>query len=356
MPHHLGRRIFLSTLGTAAAAVAGGVAWGRFKLSVPGWSGPTSDHFDGTQFHFPGETPGGRGLGDVLRWQIERDPGPWSDESVSPEPGPPPPARVGAGAARVTVVNHATVLIQADGFNVLTDPIWSERASPVGFAGPKRHRAPGLRFDDLPPIDLILLSHNHYDHLDLPTLHRLVARDQPKLVTSLGNRAYLEAEGIPVTAELDWWDDTRPLAGLTVTAVPMRHFSGRGLSDRDRTLWCGFVVHTSLGPILFGADSGEGPHFAQIADRFGPMRLSLLPIGAYRPRWFMGPVHMDPAGAVRAHRALRSQQSIAIHYGTFSLADDGETEPLTDLAEALHGGTDASFLTPPFGHGTELSS
>ncbi len=322
-------------------------------FSAPRYRGPVSDHFDGRRFHDNDPIPHAR-VTDLLRWGLTRDAGPW--RRVDAEPGPPPPRRVPDGAMRVTFVNHATVLVQMDGKNVLTDPIWSERCSPVSFAGPRRHRPPGLRFEDLPPIDLVLVSHNHYDHLDVPTLRRLAEAHRPAIVTGLGNRALLEREGIGGGVEIDWWQETRA-AGLRVTGVPARHFSGRGTMDRDATLWMGLVVHGSGGDACFAGDTGFGPHFAAIRERLGAPRLALLPIGAFRPEWFMRPVHMTPADALAAHCALGAAASVGIHHGTFRLADDGQDEPVEVLRGAIaEAGDDAArrFVTLEHGAGLDV--
>jgi L-ascorbate metabolism protein UlaG (beta-lactamase superfamily) len=237
---------------------------------------------------------------------------------------------------RVTFVNHATALLQMDGVNVLTDPIWSERSSPVSFAGPKRVVPPGLRFEQLPPIDVVLVSHNHYDHLDLPTLRRLAAEHDPRILVPLGNRALLERAGVHGAEELGWWKSVVVADGVRVAAVPARHFSGRGMLDRNRALWAGFVVSGPAGSAYFAGDTGFGPHFQEIRDRFGSPRLAFLPIGAYRPEWFMSRVHMSPDEALRAHRILGAGTSVGIHFGTFRLADDGQDEP-PERIEALLG-------------------
>ncbi|HEY0722403.1 MAG TPA: MBL fold metallo-hydrolase, partial [Pyrinomonadaceae bacterium] len=255
---------------------------------------------------------------------------------------------------RVTFVNHATVLIQTGGLNILTDPIWSERASPFTWAGPKRHRAPGIRLEDLPPIDVVLISHNHYDHLDMQTLAKLHAKYQPRLITGLGNSALLTAGGINQVVELDWWQVTKISDALSVTCVPAKHFSGRGLSDADGTLWCGYVMQTPAGNIYFAGDTGMGTHFAEIKQRFQTFRLALLPIGAYLPRWFMHPVHISPSEAVELHRQLQPRVSMAIHFGTFALGDDGELEPVLQLREASNNDSDVWVLE--HGEGRDVPS
>ncbi len=291
--------------------------------------------------------------GRVLRWLATRKAPHWPD--VEAPPGPPPPYEVSGPALQATVVNHATVLLQMDGINVLTDPIWSARCSPVSFAGPRRHRPPGLRFEDLPPIHLVLLSHNHYDHLDLPTLRRLAAVHAPAVVTGLGNAPLLERAGLSVVHELDWWDSV-PVPGradLTVTATPAQHFSGRSPLDRDRSLWCGLALHGSSGAAFFAGDSGYGEHFRAIRERLGAPRLALLPIGAYEPDWFMRPVHMTPRDAVRAHLDLAAGTSIGIHYGTFPLSDESPDAPPAELARARAEANlpERAFFTPPHGAG-----
>ena len=225
----------------------------------------------------------------------------------------------------MTLINHSTLLLQNQGLNVLTDPIWSARASPFLF-GPRRRRAPGVQWQDLPRIDIVLLSHNHYDHLDLPTLRRLADRGQSQFIVPIGLARLLRSRNINPVHELDW-GESLPVAGMTVYGVPALHFSARGLFDRNKTLWCGYVIRAADQTIYFAGDTGFGTHFALIRARFGEPRLALLPIGAYAPRWFMSPVHMAPDEAVRAHVILGARTSIAIHHGTFQLADEGIDRP-----------------------------
>ncbi|HTW44074.1 MAG TPA: MBL fold metallo-hydrolase [Acidobacteriaceae bacterium] len=268
-----------------------------------------------------------------VKWVSTRKPGPWRD-FIPSTPGTKPPARVHAETLRVTFVNHATFLLQTHGLNLLTDPVWSERVSPVSFAGPKRHRAPGIRFEDLPEIDGVLLTHNHYDHCDVPTLRAVVERDQPAIFCPVGLDSMLRNIGFREIYELDWWQCVH-WRGLPVHSVPAQHFSARGPFDRNQTLWCGWAVNAPEGAIYFAGDTGFGSLFQEIAQEFDHIRLALLPIGAYEPEWFMGPIHMTPEQAVQAHDILRASVSIAAHYGTFSLADDGETDPVDRLQAAL---------------------
>jgi L-ascorbate metabolism protein UlaG (beta-lactamase superfamily) len=325
--------------GLSLAFLATGLALGC-AFTGPSWHGPESDHFKGGKFvnELPREL---HGLSSMLKWQAERKRGPWSEE-LHGEPGPKPPERVASGV-RVTWVGHATLLVQVDGLNVLTDPIWSERASPVSFAGPKRVRPPGVRFEDLPPIDVVLVSHNHYDHLDVATLVRLRDAFNPRFFVGLGNGELLSDHGIDRVTEVDWWHAVQVAPGLTITSVPEQHFSGRWLTDRNETLWTGYVVSSPSGRVYFAGDTGYGPQFTQARERLGPMRVALLPIGAYEPRWFMGGIHMSPAEAVQAATDLQATTAIPMHFGTFRLADDGEDQPPRDLAAAL--GAQSAF--PP---------
>jgi L-ascorbate metabolism protein UlaG (beta-lactamase superfamily) len=324
--------------GGAAAAAA---AIERRLIAAPRYRGPVSDHFDGQRFYNP--NPGRQGEGAFLKWMLNRERGVWS--ALEAPFGPPPPRRVGDGELRVTFINHATTLVQLDGINILTDPIWSERVSPVRFAGPRRYRPPGIRFEDLPPIDLVLVSHNHYDHLDIDTLKRL---RRTEILTPLGNAALMKRHGI-AARELDWWQsDGR------ITAVPAQHFSARALSDRNRNLWAGFVIASRSGNVYFAGDTGWGDHFAEIGRRFQPIRLALLPIGAYLPRWFMRPVHIDPVEAVEAHHASGAHTSIAIHFGTFALGDDGQEEPIWDLKQAIAAKGNPRFWILEHGEGRDI--
>ena len=283
-----------------------------------------SDHFDGKRFFTPGAPPT-KGFADIVRWMIQRKAPKWvTDRSARIGI---PPALVSGERLLVTFVNHSTVLIQTAGVNILTDPIWSDRASPVSFAGPKRFSRHGVDLDKLPPIHIVLLSHNHYDHMDIPTLRKLQQQHAPRVYVPLGNARHLEPAGMRRVQELDWWNSDRYSEQLTIHCTPAQHFSGRGLTDRNRALWCSWIFETTHGRIYFAGDTGFGPHFADTKRRFGDFRLAVLPIGAYDPRWVMSPVHMDPEEAVRAHEILAPQVSIGIHHGTFQLTDEPQYEP-----------------------------
>lgn len=318
------------------------------------YQGPRSDHFDGERFH--NAEPFEKNALDLIRFWWQREPGVWKRDLNIP-PGPKPPAKVGEGGLRSTVVNHATVLIQADGLNLLTDPIWSERASPVQWAGPRRYVPPGIRFEDLPRIDAVLISHNHYDHLDLPTLQRLKAAHDPMFVVGLGEGATLRAAGISRITELDWWQAATLANGRRLWGAQSVHWCGRSVGDRNQSLWLSFVLETAGGPVYFAGDTGMGPQFKAARERFGPMRLALLPIGAYQPRWLTAYQHMDPTEAVQAHRDLAAQAALAVHFGTFELSDEGQAEPVAALARAraAAGLADQAFAAPVFGSGYDFA-
>jgi L-ascorbate metabolism protein UlaG (beta-lactamase superfamily) len=290
---------------------------------------PFPKHFDGTRYFNP-DAPQARSFLDVLKWKLtsRREPAPRFVSDV--EPSKPPPC-VEGNDLRVTLINHSTLLLQQGGVHILTDPIWSRRASPFTWIGPRRRREAGVRWADLPRIDVVLVSHNHYDHLDLATLGRLAERGQSQFIVPAGLARLLRSRNIGPLHELDW-GDSLPLAGTTIHSVPAQHFSARGVFDRNRTLWCGYVIEAADRLIYFAGDTAFGSHFARIRERFGSPRLALLPIGAYEPRWVMSPVHMAPDEAVRAHEILGSMTSIAIHHGTFQMADDGIETPRRLLA------------------------
>jgi N-acyl-phosphatidylethanolamine-hydrolysing phospholipase D len=260
-----------------------------------------------------------------------RDPDPGEFHRVAPSFARP---RAAADRLTVTWVGHSTLLIQIDGLNVLTDPMWGQRASPVSFAGPRRWVPPGIGFDELPPIDVVMLSHNHYDHLDEPTVRRLVARaPDAHWVTPLEVGAFVRARGAARVDELDWWEETT-IGTLRFACAPAQHFSARGAGDRDATLWASWSIIGTNRRVHFGGDTGYHAGFAEIARRHGPFDIAALPVGAYEPRWFMAPVHMNPDDAVKAFSDLRAGTTAArrmvmvpIHWGTFKLTDEAMDEP-----------------------------
>ena len=305
---------------------------------------PRHHHPDGGfRNPWPNATPAD--AADVLRWQTERRRNP---RAPNPPPGHFPRAtpafeapRARADLVTATWVGHSTVLLQIGGFNVLTDPIWSSRASPLWFVGPRRLNAPGVDFDALPPIDVVLQSHNHYDHLDSRTVRRIARRHSDAAwYAPLGLPPALRRWGVRNVVERDWWETVDHVANgaaggrVTIAAAPAQHFSARGFGDRNRTLWCGWTIHAAGRRVFFAGDTGLHPEFADIAERHGPFDLVLLPIGAYEPRWFMRRVHMNPEDALEAYRALSgpyadvpSPAMLAIHWGTFRMTEEPAAEP-----------------------------
>jgi L-ascorbate metabolism protein UlaG (beta-lactamase superfamily) len=334
----------------------------------------TSTHFNGSVYFNPefqpvpasrhGREPKRGGSRWIWRWLFGNDWPEWPEiKDVSP--GPPPAVRVPKGALRITPVGHSTFLIQMDEVNILIDPIWSNRCSPVSWAGPKRRTPPGIRFEELPPIDFVLVSHNHYDHLDLPTLKRLAKRGTPSAIVTLGNQDLVQDAGIPTVHALDWWQSVRLSPDVTVTLVPAQHFSSRTLWDRNKTLWGGFVVSGQSGNVFYSGDTGYGPHFREIARRFSPIRVALLPISPFQPQQSTEPpreyypsMHMGPAEAVQAHVDLDAELSIAAHFRVFQLGPDGFDDAVNKLASALKERDlkPDAFIAPTPGQAIELSA
>lgn len=318
-----------------------------FIIKAPAYRGPESEHFNGSTFRNLDGIKA-RGFKDIIKWALSGDPGTWTKLTEKDSKfGTIPHARNGYEDVHITFVNHATFLIQIDGINILTDPVWSLRASPFQWIGPKRMRPPGIKFQDLPEIDLVLISHNHYDHLDKNTVHALKKAFDPQFVVPLGVSEYLHDLGIERTVEMDWWNEMEISDELSVSSVPAQHFSGRGLTDRDKTLWCGYVLETPTSTIYFAGDTGYDGFFKKIGATFNPIDVALIPIGAYRPRWFMRPIHVNPEEAVLIHKDIGAATSIGMHFGTFPLADDGMNEPREDLdkAKIKHGLSREEFFT-----------
>jgi L-ascorbate metabolism protein UlaG (beta-lactamase superfamily) len=329
------RRRVLGFLAASAAAIGVPSIWlSRMKNS----SGPLSDHFDGVRFFDPDGVPP-KTLREVLRWQFggDRNRANWPDWVPSPFSDTPPP-RVEGTKVRLCFVGHASWLIQTAGVNILVDPVWSTRVSPFAFAGPKRHNDPGIAFEALPRIDIVLVSHGHYDHLDIATLSRLAKSFAPRVITALGNDLTMCEVDAAIKAEaFDWNDRVELGAGVAVTLVATRHWSARGLFDRNKSLWASFVLETPAGKLYIVCDSGygEGKHFRSVAQAHGPLRLAILPIGAYEPRWFMKDQHMNPSDAVKALLDCGAQEALAHHHGTLQLTDEAIDAPVIALADAL---------------------
>lgn len=293
-----------------------------------------TDHFDGLRFHTPGQPSPDRSLREIWRWHRAGERARWP-EQVDVVPAVPP---VRSDAPRITMVGHATVLIQVAGLNILTDPVWSRRAGPWGVAGPRRVTAPGIAFDDLPRIDAVLISHNHYDHLDVATLCRLHRRDRPQMLMPLGTDVTARRAGRDARIlTADWHDRVELAPGVAVTLTPANHWSSRGLRDRRMALWCGFWIESPWGRIWFAGDTGhgDGAIFADIRARHGAPDIALIPIGAYAPRWFMAAQHVGPDEAVRIFEEIGAHRAYGIHWGTFQLTDEPREEPRELLARHL---------------------
>jgi L-ascorbate metabolism protein UlaG (beta-lactamase superfamily) len=300
----------------------------------PYYTGPRTDHFDGLRFFNHRQPSTDRTLREIWRWQSKRVAAKWPAQ-VEITPAVPAPH---ADRLRITMVGHATLLVQVAGLNILTDPVWSERASPLSFAGPKRVTAPGIAFEDLPRIDLVLVSHNHYDHLDIATLRRLHAVHRPRMVTPLGNDAILRAAIPGAQIETGDWGTRLPVdASAAITLTRANHWSSRSLRDRRMSLWSGFLIETKSASVWFAGDTGygDGAIFRDMRARYGALDVALIPIGAYAPRWFMAPQHVDPAEAVQIFQDVGARHALGIHWGTFQLTDESREAPREELIEAL---------------------
>lgn len=312
------------------------------------YQGPKSDHFDGKKFFMPGGPNNAKSFLTVLKWQITADRKEWpawtentKQNDFSKEPA--------AGEHQVHFVNHATIYVRTSQGAFVTDPLWSLRASPVQWAGPKRVRPPGVQLEALPKLDFVLVSHNHYDHLDEDSLMRLKQKYDPQFFVALGDGALLKKRGITKVTEMDWFQSAK-VGEFEIIYVPAQHWSARGVLDRNESLWGGYIVRSQGKQIYFAGDSGYGPVFKDIHTRYGDMDISFLPIGAYEPRWFMEEMHMNPDDAVKAHVDLKSKRSLGMHFGTFQLTDEGIDEPAKDLQTALRKVSDvAPFVVPDNG-------
>ena len=288
---------------------------------------PISDHYDGKVFFNP-ENHHVHSFWEVMKWRFSGQQSEWP-EFIRNKAYPLPKVAADQRAV-VTFINHSTFLIQLNGLNILTDPLFSQRTSPFSFLGPSRVRGPGVKLEELPKIDVVVVSHNHYDHLDLEALKILDGKFKPLFLVPLGDERLLKEAGLQNVREMDWWQE-QVIREHKIVFTPAQHWSARGLFDKCKSLWGSFYVLSPDFKIYFGSDSGYGPHFSNIRLRLGAPDLSLLPIGAYAPRYFMKYHHMNPEESVKAHQDLNSGLSIAMHFGTFQLTDEPVDEPVTRL-------------------------
>ena len=330
------RRRALKYIAATATLTAGGVATLLPRRANAYYAGPPSDHFNGTVFFNPG---GGKpkSFRHLAKLQLAENWARWPAALESPFADK-PPAEHGDATTRITFVGHASWLVQTAGLNILVDPVWSDRASPFSFAGPKRVNAPGIAFDDLPRIDVVLVTHNHYDHLDVATLGPLWQRHKPRIVTPLGNDTIMRKEIAGLTADtVDWHQAVQLSPAVRVVTEPTLHWSARGLRDRRHALWASFVLETPAGRIYIVGDTGfgDGQLFREIGARHGGFDLALLPIGAFETRWFMRDHHMNPAEAAEAMTLCGAKAALGHHWGTFQLTAEPVLQPLDELEKAL---------------------
>lgn len=297
---------------------------------------PVTDHYDGERFYHAG-IESDKSFWTVLKWSFSRPElqyPKWIENKFKPEL----PKELSAGKVATTFVNHASFLLQTKNFNFLTDPLWAKRTSPVSFMGPKRFRDPGIKIEELPAINFVVISHNHYDHMDLQALEDLHKKFKPVFIMPLGNASYLKDIAGIQTVELDWWQSTNITnKGETakITLVPAQHWSSRSLTDKRKALWGGYVVEADQRKIYFSGDSGYSKEiFSRIGETFNGVDLALLPVGAYEPRWFMKENHMNPEESVQVHLDVKSKISIAMHFGAFRLSDELYGQPEKDLEAA----------------------
>ncbi len=311
---------------------------------------PVSDHCNGSHFFNPGINSK-KSIKQVWKMLRERrGKNPWP-AFVENKATPKLATKLETDEVYVTYVNHASHLIQIQNMNILTDPVFAKRAGPLSLLGPKRVRKPGIELNELPPINVVLISHNHYDHMDIAALKKLENMFHPLFLIPLGNRKYLKEKYFPNVVELDWWQTHKANDSHAITLVPSQHWSMRTFNDANTTLWGGFWIQFAKLKIYFSGDSGYGPHFKLIHEKLGAPDLSILPIGSYEPRWFMKDQHMNPDEAVLASLDLQSNLSLATHHQTFRLALEKINDPVIELKRRLiaHGLTDKDFQAPETG-------
>lgn len=319
MKLHLTIALFLSLYSVVSCS-----SQGQYRIT---------DHYDGTTFRNQRPiTP--HGFLDLLKWKLSFKTESWPDV-VEPDYVQSIPKERVTDKMVITFITHASFLIQVDGLNILTDPVWSKRTSPVTFAGPKIIHSPGVSFEKLPKIDVVLISHNHYDHMDAKTIADLEEKFSPTFLVPLANAEKVKSFGARKVIEMDWWDEFPAATSVKIYLAPAQHWSSRTPFDRMKALWGSFYIKGSKERVYFAGDTGHGPHFAEIQKKLGSPSVALLPIGAYEPRWFMKDMHMNPEDAVLAHLDLQSQLSIGMHFGSVQLTDEAVDTPKKDLMMAM---------------------
>lgn len=312
-----------------------------------------TSRFDGSRFYnLDPKVKGEKDLLQVIKWRLTTHHNPWvlPVENLN-KPKPELFLKIKKNECVITWINHATELIQFAGLTVLTDPIFSERASPLSWFGPKRARKPGVALRALPKIDVVVISHNHYDHMDVSSIKQLCDQYDPLFIVPLGNASILRSQGVRKIVELDWWQSHPIGFDNTITLTPAQHWSGRGIFDHCKALWGGYLIESQGLKVFFAGDTGYNTHFKILRERYGEMDVSLLPIGSYEPRWFMGENHLNPQEAVQAHLDLGSKMSIGMHFGTFQLSSEGIDDPVLMLGKSIaaHHLTEQTFIAPQNG-------
>ena len=344
--------IFYLSLATFLAVII------FFMASTKPYQGEVTDHFNGKNFYIEGKEQ--KKFSDFIKWRRERDAKKWPCEIKLKTTTPPPIAKIEGDKIRIALIGHSTFLIQTAGLNILTDPVFSEKTGPL-MLGVKRVTPPAIEIDDLPKIDYILISHNHYDHLDLPSVNKLFKKFKPQILLPLGvSNNFDKKIAKDYVHELDWWQEKYINDQISIDLVPAYHWSKRSILDTNKTLWGGFVIKSNNGNIYFAGDTGleDGKFFYEISKKYNNIKVALLPIGAYLPFWFMAPEHTSPQDSVEIAQILGAENAIPMHYNTFQLADDEYGQAIAELEEIIQKQGDnlkTKFIIKDFGQVSEFS-